>query len=196
MFSQVLVSSHGYPMVLQLPSGSSSSGGGGGGGGIGGYLPLPDYWIALLHKKLLGQRVLSVKSSSQYLRAYAHCARPAGGGGGVLQPPTCHGTLQATCSTDAAKRRSPFASKESCGVCAGHRQHELRTAGCTHEDIQHYCAEETIDALSVGGGGGGGGGVVAMYINIDSQPTQVNMDALTSVSGGATSSNISGSGSW
>ena len=37
-------------------------------------------WIALLHKSLLGQRVLSVTSSSPQLRAYMHCARELSGG--------------------------------------------------------------------------------------------------------------------
>ena len=41
------------------------------------YLPLPDYWVALLHKRLMGQRVLRVSSSAQSLRAYAHCAAPS-----------------------------------------------------------------------------------------------------------------------
>ena len=59
---QVLVNTKGYPMILQ--QGQS-------------YLPLPDYWIALLHKRLMGQRVLRVSSSAQSLRAYAHCAAPS-----------------------------------------------------------------------------------------------------------------------
>ena len=55
--------------------------------------------------------------------------------------PACDAELQASCGTDAAKHNSPFASK-SCAVCAGQRQHELRSAGCSHEDITSYCQGE------------------------------------------------------
>jgi len=36
--------------------------------------PLPDYWLAVLHKRLMGQIVLNTTSSSRGLRVYAHCA--------------------------------------------------------------------------------------------------------------------------
>ena len=52
--------------------------------------------------------------------------------------PACHTALVDSCSTDAAKAHSPFAS-EPCAVCAGKLQHKLRAAGCTHADIQAYC---------------------------------------------------------
>ena len=58
----------------------------------------------------------------------------------------CERELQASCSTDAAKRNSPFAHK-SCGICAGQRQRELRDAGCSHEDITRYCHEGEGDSL-------------------------------------------------
>ena len=46
--------------------------------------PLPDYYIAVLHKRLMGQRVLLLSSSAPNVRAYAHCAAGSvGGGGGV-----------------------------------------------------------------------------------------------------------------
>ena len=55
---------------------------------------------------------------------------------------SCQSALRSSCSTDAAKAHSPFAS-EPCTVCAGHLQHQLRVAGCTDEDIQAYCRAET-----------------------------------------------------
>lgn len=58
----MLVETKGYPMILQ--QGDS-------------YLPLPDYFIALLHKRLMGQRVLHVNSSAESLRVYGHCAAPS-----------------------------------------------------------------------------------------------------------------------
>ena len=61
---QVLVNTKGYPMILQ--QGQS-------------YLPLPDYWLALLHKRLMGQRVLRAVSSATSVRVYAHCAAHATG---------------------------------------------------------------------------------------------------------------------
>jgi glucosylceramidase len=53
----------------------------------------------------------------------------------------CSAALQSVCSTDAAPKstHSPFATT-TCGVCAGRNQHDLRAAGCSHEDIQAYCA--------------------------------------------------------
>lgn len=68
---QVLTSKSGYPMVLGKSDGS--------------LLPLPDYWIALLHKQIMGQQVLKVRSSSRAVRVYAHCTSEAGAyGGGQL----------------------------------------------------------------------------------------------------------------
>ena len=64
---QTLESSAGYPLVEN-------------------YLPLPDYWLALLWHQIMGQRVLNVTSvSGNYggglplLRIYAHCASSRGG---------------------------------------------------------------------------------------------------------------------
>ena len=54
---QVLVSAHGYPMVLDQGASKTPQ-----------YLPLPDYWIALLHKNLAGQKVLGAASSSPHVR--------------------------------------------------------------------------------------------------------------------------------
>ncbi|XP_065052879.1 heparanase-like [Rhopilema esculentum] len=39
------------------------------------YSPRPDYWLALLHKRLVGKRVLLVSGDNKRLRAYAHCTR-------------------------------------------------------------------------------------------------------------------------
>lgn len=47
------------------------------GGGV--LNPLPDYWIARLHKQLMGTTVLGIASSAADIRVYAHCAL----GGGV-----------------------------------------------------------------------------------------------------------------
>lgn len=41
----------------------------------GDYTPRPDYWLALLHKRLIGKRVLLVSGDNKKLRAYAHCTR-------------------------------------------------------------------------------------------------------------------------
>jgi len=46
----------------------------------GAITPRPDYWTGLLHKKLMGQDVLKVSSSSRLLRAYAHCSEDSGVG--------------------------------------------------------------------------------------------------------------------
>ena len=56
-------------------------------------------------------------------------------------PQSCRTALEAACSTDPQKKkaRSPFASKKTCGVCAGQMQHRLREAGCDAADIMWYC---------------------------------------------------------
>ena len=55
--------------------------------------------------------------------------------------PACETALRGHCSTDAAKAHSPFAS-ETCAVCAGKLQHQLRAAGCTQADISSYCSAQ------------------------------------------------------
>lgn len=61
---------------------------------------------------------------------------------GPVRSASCQSALKSSCSTDAAKAHSPFAS-EPCGVCAGKLQHQLRVAGCTDADIQAYCRAGT-----------------------------------------------------
>jgi len=61
---QVFVAGGGYPLVEVNESDASAP-----------LLPLPDYYVALLHKRLLGTRVLKMTSSASNVRAYAHCAR-------------------------------------------------------------------------------------------------------------------------
>ena len=59
-----------------------------------------------------------------------------------LPPPAtsaCLAALTASCSTDWAKARSPFSS-EPCGVCCGHLQRQLKAAGCSPNDLTHYCS--------------------------------------------------------
>ena len=84
---QTMVNSGGYPLaeITQLssppslssslassPSSSPSS-------SSYSLTPLPDYYVALIHKRLMGTTVLDISSSSPNIRAYAHCA--AGGTG-------------------------------------------------------------------------------------------------------------------
>merc|ERR1719181_2590636 len=43
--------------------------------------PHPDWWAAVLHKRLMGTKVLSASSSDSNVRAYVHCSKgslPAG----------------------------------------------------------------------------------------------------------------------
>ena len=66
---QVLIAEGGYPLINANADGS--------------FTPLPDFWLALLFRRIMGTRVLSAApaAGSKSLRAYCHCA--AGGGGGV-----------------------------------------------------------------------------------------------------------------
>jgi hypothetical protein len=57
---QVLLSHGGYPMINETRSGALT--------------PLPDYWLALVHKRTMGTGVLHANSSSPTVRVYAHCA--------------------------------------------------------------------------------------------------------------------------
>ncbi|XP_064603735.1 inactive heparanase-2-like isoform X1 [Liolophura sinensis] len=47
--------------------------------------PLPDYWLTLLHKRLVGRKVLKVTSSehNRHFRIYAHCSKEHGHPHGV-----------------------------------------------------------------------------------------------------------------
>lgn len=54
---QTLMSGSGYPIINQTTM-----------------TPLPDYWTALLHKRLMGQVVLGATSDDSMLRVYAHCS--------------------------------------------------------------------------------------------------------------------------
>jgi hypothetical protein len=60
---QVFVNNAGYPMIRSqkppLPL----------------LHPLPDYWVALLHSRLLGRGVLHASSPDPELRIYAHCSK-------------------------------------------------------------------------------------------------------------------------
>lgn len=72
---QQMLASAGYPLVEINENGAKSSA-----ETLGGVLnPLPDYWIARLHKQLMGTTVLGIASSAADIRVYAHCAL----GGGV-----------------------------------------------------------------------------------------------------------------
>ena len=68
-------------------------------------------------------------------------AAVAAGGAGALAAGNCSAVLAASCSTDRSRAHSPFAS-QTCAVCAGQRQHELRAAGCSHADIEEYCSDD------------------------------------------------------
>ena len=61
---QAFVAGGDYPLVEVNKSDASAP-----------LLPLPDYYVALLHKRLMGTRVLKMSSSASNVRAYAHCAR-------------------------------------------------------------------------------------------------------------------------
>ena len=68
-------------------------------------------------------------------------AAVAAGAAGALAAGNCSAVLAASCSTDRSRAHSPFAS-QTCAVCAGQRQHELRAAGCSHADIEEYCSDD------------------------------------------------------
>jgi len=69
---QVFLSTKGYPLVEYSLSSTEPD-------GNLTLQPLPDYWLALLFSKLMGQRVLMAKSSLGTVRVYAHCAKSGGG---------------------------------------------------------------------------------------------------------------------
>jgi hypothetical protein len=96
--------------------------------------PLPDYYVALLHKHLMGTAVLRAESDARSVRFYAHCAAQAhAGSGGVslafvnlgqsanvtvaLPPPLAAATIRVeyhlTAGRPIAAASSPLQSKEA-----------------------------------------------------------------------------------
>jgi len=69
---QSLLASEGYPMIELVEQEGTRS---------GWYVtpfPLPDYFVAVLHKRLMGSRVLNATSNVPSLRLYAHCGNSGG----------------------------------------------------------------------------------------------------------------------
>ena len=76
---QQMLASSGYPLV-EINENGAENGAETETAATGGVLnPLPDYWIARLHKQLMGTTVLSIASSAADIRVYAHCAIGSGG---------------------------------------------------------------------------------------------------------------------
>lgn len=66
VFQRQVFAGSGYPLV-SISKGPAPS-----------YMVLPDYWVGLLFKQLMGDRVLQVHSPTESVRAYAHCGRDGG----------------------------------------------------------------------------------------------------------------------
>jgi hypothetical protein len=61
----------------------------------------------------------------------------------------CLSALVTSCGLTSSQQH------KSCGVCAGHQQHELREAGCTAADIRRYCGDGAATPLRGRGVGDG-----------------------------------------
>jgi heparanase 1 len=85
---QVLLSHGGYPMIEETKSGALDA--------------LPDYWLALVHKRTMGTGVLQTNSSSPTVRVYAHCATSKYAPGAVTLAVLNIGTASAHLTLDAA----------------------------------------------------------------------------------------------
>eukprot|EP01052_Picozoa_sp_SAG31_P045807 SAG31_NODE_8518_length_1437_cov_1.307175_1_plen_298_part_00 len=61
----------------------------------------------------------------------------------------CTQALAASCDTASAGG----VAKAACGLCAGRRQHQLRVAGCTAADVDHFCASRPCAVFVCSGTG-------------------------------------------
>ncbi len=59
---------------------------------------------------------------------------------------SCHAALVGLCNADAARASSPFA-QETCRVCCGHQQRQLRLANCSHAETEAYCDSMVPDMM-------------------------------------------------
>ena len=81
--------------------------------------PLPDYYIAALHKRLMGQTVLSIESSGADVRVYAHCAHGSTEGGGGVTLALINIALNKTVAVTLPKSLAAAPTREEFMLTAG-----------------------------------------------------------------------------
>ena len=157
---QTMVNSGGYPLAeitqLSSPSSLSSSPSSSPSSSSYSLTPLPDYYVALIHKRLMGTTVLNISSSSPNIRAYAHCA--AGGtGNGVAGGAVVAGVTVALLNIDQTK--SVSVTFPSALADKGWEKYIL-SAGNPITDAKNPLQSRKVklngEVLSLGVGGDGG----------------------------------------
>jgi hypothetical protein len=126
--------------------------------------PAPDYWLAVLHKRLMGTIVLNASATiavPQLEQAAAAGGGGGGGGEGGSAPPPADGR------TSVSKNKKTTAAADDRGAAAAGSSSSGGGGSpiATPRGLEGVVRLFAHCSLAAAGGGGGGGGVTLMFAN-------------------------------